>query len=255
MGFYELRFGLTNHINLHLERNLRRPFDDDWHRLQCNLGSPLVDCWYHLKCDLRSLFRDDASQYRLAGRVEVHVKAGLWRLVMRFLLPVLLLLAGCASPGTITFPVIPTYVQAADTRVFSLELVQQGVAKKYPGIAVDFVDDFYSVVSYDYLTTFTDWEWRAIQIDGIFYTPESFDCDDFALGYEFLFHVSAGLSHLKTSPLLVRVKVILPDGTLHMLNGAFTDKGEFLIEPQSTAGAFRIMKLSDFKGTILGIYL
>jgi hypothetical protein len=161
-----------------------------------------------------------------------------------------LVLTGCQTG--VTLPPLPTWI-AVNRPPVSAVAVANEARRLVPGLAVTYSDSTYTLVSKDWLDAYLTWTWEASKAAGVSYTPESFDCEDFALGFHFFAARAAGKAGAKASPLIARVVVAQESaqGPLrHELIGVATDKGVFIVEPQ-TASPFRIWPLGVYPHKIL----
>lgn len=166
-------------------------------------------------------------------------------------------LAGCSSSSapSVTLAQIPAWRTPSDATVYSPSQVAVEVGRLVPGAQLRFSDNAYTLVSYEWLQAYLSWTWDAALRDGIIYTPESFDCDDFSVLFAVLANRSAARAGLKTAPLIARIVVVLPTAARHELIAVATDRGLFIVEPQPAAGAFRTTPFADYKGKIQSVTL
>lgn len=173
-----------------------------------------------------------------------------------FVLILALALAGCQSTG-VTVPRIPDWQAPIDSTHISALAVQSQVMALLPGVPVHTSDATYTRISHDWLEEFLRWEWEVQAALGVAYTPESFDCEDFSLGFAWAASRAAAKAGLKVAPLVARIVVLqsFNPPTRHSMIGVATDRGLFVVEPQPDAGPFRITPLSRFDRTILSVVL
>lgn len=172
---------------------------------------------------------------------------------MKYLLPVLLLLTGCGTTG-VTIPPAPRWVQPAGREFDAITVIVE-VAKVAPQATTTYTDSIYTPLSHEWVKAYTSWTWHAAKAVGLRYTPESFDCDNFAGLFAEVARKKAADVGVHTAPLIARVSFLLPDGSAHAVVGVATDKGLFIIEPQPDAGPFRITPLAEFTGRIYRVEL
>lgn len=162
-----------------------------------------------------------------------------------FVLAAVFFAAGCQSTR-VQLPPLPAWEQPTDASTYSSLQVLVRSAATLPGVPTHTSDGQYTLVSHAWLERYLAWTWETSRIVGIRYTPESFDCEDFALAFHSLAALAASRSGQRTAPLLARVVVQLPNGR-HELIGAATDRGLFIVEPQPDAGPFRTWPLAEYR--------
>lgn len=155
-----------------------------------------------------------------------------------------MLCGGCASApsGAVTLPSIPKWQAPADARTFATGDVALYVAALAPGAQLITTDATFTPVSHEWLVAAAEWSWHFAKARGTSYTPESFDCDKFALGFAFAANLAASDAGVKAQPLVARIHVQQGEafggvgaGGGHALNAFFSDRGLFVYEPQSRA--------------------
>jgi hypothetical protein len=165
---------------------------------------------------------------------------------VRLLLAILALaVSGCAHG--VTLPPLPAWVQPAGATEISAARVAAEARAMIPGVQIgSFGDSTYTLVSRSWLDAFLTWTWHAGKAAGITYTPESFDCEDFAA----LFGVMAGLSASKAG---VKAKPLTPIAVVewsaterHAMVAVATDQGPVIVEPNPAGGAFRVWPLATY---------
>jgi hypothetical protein len=136
------------------------------------------------------------------------------------------------------------------------------VQKLAPFALLRYTDSTYTLVSYDWLQRYLDWSWQAAKADGLDYTAESFDCEDFADAFALFVRRAAGRAGVKASPLAATLKVAqnitfagVPGspGSAHEVVGIATDRGIYVIESQPNAGAFRSTLFATYPNPILEV--
>jgi hypothetical protein len=160
--------------------------------------------------------------------------------------------AGCATNSRVTLPALPNW-QPVPAGEHSALAVAIAARRQFPGVPVNAADATYTLVSRAWLDDYVAWTWAAGRAAGIAYTPESFDCDDFALGFAFFANRAAAKANVHAAPLIARLVVELSPGRRHMLVGVATDRGLVVVEPQTSAGPFRVTPLSEYGPRILSI--
>lgn len=151
-----------------------------------------------------------------------------------------LLLVGCATAETITLPRVPQWRAPSDPRTYTAAEVVQQCGGILPGVTVDTSDVTFTAVNHLWLTEAAEWSWQFSKGIGLVYTAESFDCDKFAAGFALAANVAAARAGVRAQPLLARIYVRqlasfggVPAGGGHALNVVLTDRGLYVIEPQS----------------------
>lgn len=124
-----------------------------------------------------------------------------------------------------------------------------------PGVPVFASDSAYTTIDHAWFLDFLAWEWEAERALGIVYTPESFDCEDFALGFSWAVSRAAAKAGVKAAPLVARIVVItsLDPPARHELIAVATDRGIFVVEPQANAGPFRVWPIETYPKQILSV--
>ena len=159
------------------------------------------------------------------------------------------LLAGCQTGG-VTLPPLPAWVPVNHPDIPAV-VVANEARRLVPGIAVSYSDATYTLVAKEWLDAYLTWTWQAAKAAGVDYTAESFDCEDFALGFHFFASRAAGKAKLKASPLIGRIVVAQSPTTRHELIVCATTSGIFVVEPQPDAGPFRTWALGAYPHQIL----
>lgn len=176
---------------------------------------------------------------------------------MRYILTlVFLLLAGCASQsdtGTVTLQRMPAWEAPSDPTIYPALRIVAEVHERLPGIPVNVADVRYTLVSRAWLDKFLDWQWQASKAEGIEYTPESFDCDDFAVMTSELMSLAAARAGVHAAPIVGRIVVQLDATERHELMAVAADTGIFVVEPQPAAGAFRVTPVAQYAPRILSV--
>jgi hypothetical protein len=171
----------------------------------------------------------------------------------------LLLLAGCAGSG-ITIPELPRWPAASVVTVPSAT-IEAEVRARWPDARFYRSDDRYVVVSHAWLESYLNWTWSAAKAAGVGYTPESWDCDDFALAFTLFASRAAAKAGVHAAPLMARIVVVQTEATpsmarsLHELVGVVTDRGIFIVEPQPDAGPFRVTPITKYSRPVLTVIL
>ncbi len=154
----------------------------------------------------------------------------------------LVVLSGCASApsGAITLPRVPAWQPSSDARTFSTADVLAAISAHAPGAFTISTDATFVPVSHAWLVEAAAWSWHFTSDARLGFTPESFDCDKFALGFALAANVAASRAGVKAQPLVLRIHVMqevafggVPAGGGHALNALFSDRGLFIFEPQS----------------------
>lgn len=150
-------------------------------------------------------------------------------------------LAGCASTtGGVTVPRVPSWVTPTDTRTYTAQDVSMAISQLVPFIPVSTTDTTFTAVSHDWIERVLPWSWEFARATGLAYSPESLDCDKFSLGLAYAANVAASRAGVRAQPLLARIDVRQVNawggagaGGGHSLNAVLTDRGIYVIEPQS----------------------
>lgn len=147
----------------------------------------------------------------------------------------LLGLTACQSTSFTPYPDVGSRIERAE--------VLQGVWAQLPGVPVEGLDDStYGVISADWLleniNNYRAWAWEFLPD----YQGEALDCDNFGRILREVVNTQAGKADIPASPLVAAVYVEqrvrwanVPgsDSARHVVNGVVTDRGIFIIEPQS----------------------
>lgn len=162
--------------------------------------------------------------------------------------------AGCTSSSTgVTLPPLPAWQTPADPTPIPVQVLCYQTQLRYPAARVSAQDDVYTRVSRAWLDEYLRWTWEAARAAGVRYTPQSFDCEDFALGFYFFASLSASKAGQRAAPCIARLVIEWDAGARHELIGVVTDAGLFVVEPQPDAGPFRVWPLETFPRKILAI--
>lgn len=167
----------------------------------------------------------------------------------------LALIAGCAQAPGVTLAPLPAWRAPADPAPIPASRVAAEVARLAPGAQLRYSDASYSLVSKDWLDDYLAWTWDASLRADVIYTPESFDCEDFAVLFSVLASRAAAKAGLHAAPLIARIVVVLPTSARHELIAVATDRGLFVVEPQPGAGPFRTTPFADYKNKIQSVTL
>jgi len=166
--------------------------------------------------------------------------------MIRLALFLCVFLGGCASTpgGYVQVPVIPAWEFADDSAVVSdMELYNSvlydlTLAPIFGGI--DSTDNSFITLDHAWLEKLCAWSGEFRKSARINFVTDSFDCDKFALGFCFAANMAAGHEGIKHQPLLFRISVEqvkpfggVPAGGRHALAVGRTQKGLYVIEPQS----------------------
>jgi hypothetical protein len=174
---------------------------------------------------------------------------------MRFLPLLLLVLLGCTAPGTVTIRLAPAWQQPSDARPITGYEVSREALALAPTAQVSITDSTYTRISHTWFEAYVSWTWDIAKVTGLRYTPESFDCENFASLFNEIVRKKAADAGIRTAPLLARIFILYPDGRAHALVAVATDRGIFIVEPQPDAGPFRIKPLSEFKDRVTSVQL
>ncbi len=161
------------------------------------------------------------------------------------------LLSGCASRSGLTIPPLPAWPTTAQSEKIPAFRVAVESRLQVPEAHVSYADNTYTVVPHTWLVEYLDWTTRVAWLADMKYTAESWDCDDFARGFELMASRAAAKARVVAAPLVARVVVEDPVLGNHELNGVVTDRGRFIVEPQMAA--VRLIPLADYRGKIKAI--
>lgn len=177
-----------------------------------------------------------------------------WHILLTFAL-VLLCAAGCAiAPADrVEIPRAPAWQEPANAAPVESSTVIIEARRIAPGAVVSAADTLYIPLSHQWLECYVSWTWQVAESMGVVYVPESGDCDDFTNLFADVVALKAQQAKRRASPLVAKLTVTAPGGKRHALVGVATDRGIFVIEPQPSAGPFRIKPLAEFKERILAI--
>lgn len=168
---------------------------------------------------------------------------------------------GCATADTVAIPKAPAWVQVEGAASVPVATVVAEVNRILPGVPVTYADGTYAIVSHAWLEDYIRWTSRAALAAGVAYTPESFDCDDFGLAFYLIGTRKAAQAGVKAAPLIARIIVAqtatfatVPGSAAgkHALIGVATDRGIFIVEPQSVGG-LRLAPLAAYPNRILAV--
>lgn len=158
------------------------------------------------------------------------------------LLAIGVVLAGCS---TVSIPRLPAWRAPAETRIYTAQEIAAAMQRDLPGVRVDFSDARYTPVNHAWLEAMVAWAAAFLRATGWTYTPESFDCEDFARAFALACNVSAGKAGVTAAPLVARISVLQradfggvrgSPTARHALIGFFSDRGLFVLEPQLDGG-------------------
>lgn len=170
------------------------------------------------------------------------------RVASGILLGSIMWITGCQSG--VVLPPLPIWVEANHPPVSAVQVANEA-RRIIPGIIVTYSDSTFSLVSKDWLDDYVTWTWEAAKVNGVEYTAESFDCEDFAIGFYFFASRAAGKHGSKAAPLIARIVVAPSPSSRHELIAVATDKGIFVVEPQPNSGPFRIWALGSYPYKII----
>lgn len=176
---------------------------------------------------------------------------------MRVWLNILLLVlglafAGCSTHSGLTIPPLPAWPTGTQSEKVSAFAVAIHSRVQFPEAHVSHADSVYVVVPHTWLVEYLDWTTRVARLAGMKYTAESWDCDDFARGFDLMAGRAAAKAGVVAAPLVARVVIEDPKLGRHELNGVVTDRGRFIVEPQPGA-ALRLISLDKYRGKIRAI--
>jgi hypothetical protein len=162
-----------------------------------------------------------------------------------------LLAFSCATTGggRVSVPAVPAWVAPAAVQGYTANEVIVECARLAPYALVETSDQTFTPISHEWLQAACSWSWSFLKATGITFTAESFDCDKFALGFAYAANVAASRAGVHAQPLLARVFVTqgeafggVPAGGGHAVNGFLSDRGLFILEPQTRT----LIPLADY---------
>lgn len=168
---------------------------------------------------------------------------------------------GCATADSVAIPRAPAWVQVEGASTVPVATVVFECNRLLPGVPVTYADGTYAIVSHAWLVDYLRWTSKAAFEADAVYTSESWDCDDFALGFYLIATRKAAQAGIKAAPLIARIVVAqtaafatVPGSSSgkHALIGVATDRGIFIVEPQP-AGGLRIAPLAAYPNRILAV--
>ncbi|MBX3751392.1 MAG: hypothetical protein KF897_15040 [Opitutaceae bacterium] len=168
---------------------------------------------------------------------------------------------GCATADSVAIPRAPAWVQVDGAPTVPVATVVAECQRVLPGVPVTYADGTYAIVSHAWLEDYIRWTSKAAFAADVAYTAESWDCDDFGLGFYLIATRKAAQAGVKAAPLIGRITVAQTStfatvrGTStgrHALIGVATDRGLFIVEPQP-AGGLRIAPLAVYPNRILAV--
>jgi hypothetical protein len=149
---------------------------------------------------------------------------------------------GCATADSVAIPRAPAWVQVDGAPTVPVATVVAECQRVLPGVPVTYADGTYAIVSHAWLEDYIRWTSKAAFAADVAYTAESWDCDDFGLGF-----------YLITVAQTSTFATVRGTSTgRHALIGVATDRGLFIVEPQP-AGGLRIAPLAVYPNRILAV--
>lgn len=147
---------------------------------------------------------------------------------------------GFYSKGTIIIPPMPKWPEGPTQRVTVADL-QIAVQRHSPACRLGTQKDAeFIAVPAGILQPAILWTLRSLQAQGIVYTPESWDCENFVNEADQTLRKMAALAGLKASPLTCCISAVLTaewanakPGGAHALMGTMTDRGLWISESQN----------------------
>lgn len=146
------------------------------------------------------------------------------------------LVAACTTPAAR----IPAWIAPAHARTYTASEVIIACGQLAPAADVETVDATFTPVAHTWLEQTLRAMPAIMRSLDIAPTPESFDCDKFALGFSFACNLAAMRAGVKAQPLCARIGVVqlrdfagLQRGGNHGLNALLTDRGLYILEPQT----------------------
>jgi len=154
---------------------------------------------------------------------------------------------GCSTTG-ITVPRVPAWVPTAAPQVTQAQVIAE-CSRLAPFAVVETSDATFTPLAHAWIERAADWTWHFAKATGIVYTAESFDCDKFALGFALAANIASSRAGVKAQPLLARIHVLqtvawggAPAGGAHAINGFLSERGIYVLDPQSRA----LVPLADY---------
>lgn len=167
-----------------------------------------------------------------------------------FFFCILACLTGCQVQNGVTLPPLPLWVAVKQPPISAVAVANEA-RRLVPGLIIAYSDSTYTLISKEWLDAYLTWTWEAAKAAGVSYTPESFDCEDFALGFSFFASRAAAKAGAHSAPLIARIVVAQDANMRHELIACATDQGIFVVEPQPTAGPFRVWPLGSYPHKII----
>jgi hypothetical protein len=161
---------------------------------------------------------------------------------MKKLLVLLSLFFAACQPQTetITLPLIPKWQTTENAKIWGNEEIRAYLQEIAPGVPVRMDDSKFVLVSYEHFVAMLNWGLQFKSAANISYVGNSHDCDKFAKALVYAFGLSAAYSNIDAMPMVAVLIVIqekswgnVPAGGYHAVVGIATNKGIFVIEPQS----------------------
>lgn len=142
--------------------------------------------------------------------------------------------------GSIVLGPLPRWTKDAPVFV-TLADVHNELRRHSPAVRMSVpVDSYFVAVPEPLLEPLVAWTLREAAAFGLSYTPESYDCDDFACDFDRTASKSAALAGIKAAPAVGFLSVRqqhefarVPAGGFHALAVVMTDRGVRVVETQN----------------------
>jgi len=157
-----------------------------------------------------------------------------------------LLIVGCATQATV--PALPVWRDSSTAlRYFDSGAVTSAIYDYAPKAKVDLSDAQFVAVNHEWAQELTGWAWDAVRTlsartdNGRLFHGDTFDCDKFAKAFSLAAELSAGRKISDAQVLVGRIYVNqvfafggVPAGGAHALNFYVSDRGIYIVEPQTS---------------------
>lgn len=142
--------------------------------------------------------------------------------------------------GSIILSRLPAWPAGSRVAV-ALDDVTRELARHSPGVRMEGrVDGSFVSVPTGILEAAVQWTLRSVAAYGLKFTPESYDCDDFACELDRTVSRIAALAGINSAPAIGCISVLqkfdfagVQAGGAHALNVVHTDSGLWVVEPQN----------------------
>ncbi len=146
-----------------------------------------------------------------------------------------------APRGQVSVPAVPAWQLPAGAPTFTAAAVIAEIQRLAPSAQIETSDAVFTPVSHAWLEETVAWSLAFGSATGLgIYEQESWDCDKFALAFALSANIAAKRAGVKAQPLVARIYVVqaaafggVASGGFHALNAFCSDRGLFVLEPQS----------------------